>query len=149
MSIVDELEFLQDGITLNRTYKYQEEKYIRAILILVSCDVLAARKICEHVLAFVSCYWYEKKVNYENQQHNFARIDDLKEWFYTRSSTEHHQHALNWCRCKSDALRKRMVKQIRVRQSELLCLQYFDPIRFIIIDLMHCLFLGIVRWIVK
>ena len=42
-----------------------------------------------------------------------------------------------------------MVKQTGVRWSELLRLQYFDPIRFIIIDLMHCLFLGIVRWIVK
>src|SRR6266498_6108688 len=42
-----------------------------------------------------------------------------------------------------------MVKQIGVRWSELLRLQYFDLIRFIIIDLMHCLFLGIARWIVK
>ncbi len=76
-------------------------------------------------------------------------MDDLEKWFYIRSSTEHHQHALNWCRCKSDASRKRMVKQIGIRWSELLRLQYFDPIRFIIIDLMHCLFLGIARWIVK
>ena len=50
---------------------------------------------------------------------------------------------------KSDASQKRMVKQTGVRWFELLCLQYFDPIRFIIIDLMYCLFLGIARWIVK
>ncbi len=147
--IVDELEFLWDGITLNRTYESQGGKYIRAALILVSCDVPAARKICGHVSALVSCHRCEKKANYENRQHNFAGMDDLEEWFYTRSSTEHRQHALNWRRCKSDASRKRMVKQTGVRWSELLRLQYFDPIRFIIIDPMHCLFLGIARWIVK
>ncbi len=147
--IVDELEFLWDGITLNRTYESQGGKYIRATLILVSCDVPAARKICGHVSALVSCHRCEKKANYENRQHNFAGMDDLEEWFYTRSSTEHRQHALNWRRCKSDASRKHMVKQTGVRWSELLRLQYFDPIRFIIIDLMHCLFLGIARWIVK
>jgi len=109
--IVDELEFLWDGITLNYIYKCQEGKYIRAALILIFCDIPAARKICRHVSALVSYHQCEKKANYENRQHNFAGMDDLEEWFYTRSSTEYHQHALNWRRCKSDASRKRMVKQ--------------------------------------
>ena len=41
------------------------------------------------------------------------------------------------------------MKQTGVRWSELLRLPYFDPIRFIIVDPMHCLFLGIAKWIVK
>jgi len=41
------------------------------------------------------------------------------------------------------------VKQTGVRWSELLRLSYFDPIQFIIVDPMHCLFLGIAKWIVK
>lgn len=41
------------------------------------------------------------------------------------------------------------MKQTGVRWSELLRLSYFDPIRFMTVDLMHCLFLGIARWIVK
>ena len=77
--IVDKLEFLWDRITLNHTYESQGEKYIRAALIFISCDIPVVRKICEHVLALVSCHWYEKEVNYENQQHNFAEMDDLKE----------------------------------------------------------------------
>ncbi len=88
--IVDELEFLWDRITLNHTYECQEGKYIRAALILIFYDVLVARKICGHVLALVSYYRYEKKANYENQQHNFAGMDDLEEWFYIWSLTEHH-----------------------------------------------------------
>ena len=31
----------------------------------------------------------------------------------------------------------------------MLRLPYFDPVRFVTVDLMHCLFLGIAKWIVK
>ena len=41
------------------------------------------------------------------------------------------------------------MKETGVRWSELLRLPYFDPIRFLTVDPMHCLFLGIARWIVK
>src|SRR5256884_6645207 len=41
------------------------------------------------------------------------------------------------------------LKQTGVRWSELLRLPYFDPIRFLTVDPMHCLFLGIAKWIVK
>ena len=36
-----------------------------------------------------------------------------------------------------------------MRWTELLRLPYFNPIRFTIVDPMHCLFLGIAKWIVK
>jgi hypothetical protein len=51
--------------------------------------------------------------------------------------------------CKSDTSQKRFTKNTGVRWSELLRLPYFDPIKFIVVDPMHCLFLGIARWIVK
>ena len=40
-------------------------------------------------------------------------------------------------------------KQTGVRWSELLRLPYFDPVRFVTVDPMHCLFLGTAKWIVK
>jgi hypothetical protein len=147
--IVDELEALWVGLTLNRTYEHQEGKRIRAALILVSSDIPAARKICGHVSALVSCHRCEKKANYENRQHNFAGMDNMNEWFVRRDSSQHRENALGWRRCNSNAARKRFVKQTGVRWSELLRLPYFDPICFIIVDPMHCLFLGIARWIVK
>ncbi|CAB4439471.1 unnamed protein product [Rhizophagus irregularis] len=124
-------------------------KKIRAALIMVSCDIPAARKICGHVSALVSCHRCQKKANYENHQHNFAGMGDMEDWFVARDSNEHFQNALGWRRCNSDASRKRFVKQTGVRWSELLRLPYFDPIRFTIVDPMHCLFLGIAKWIVK
>ena len=73
----------------------------------------------------------------------------MEEWFFIRDSTQHRNNAIGWRRCNSDAARKRFVKNTGVRWSELLRLPYFDPIRFIIVDPMHCLFLGIAKWIVK
>jgi hypothetical protein len=73
----------------------------------------------------------------------------MGEWFITRDSTKHRQNAQNWRRCKSNAERERFVRQNGVRWSELLRLPYFDPIQFVVVDPMHCLFLGIAKWITK
>jgi hypothetical protein len=147
--IVDELEELWSGFTLSKTYECANGKEIRAALILVSCDVPAARKICGHASALISCHRCEKKANFENQKHNFAGMNNLSEWFIARDSAKHRQEANDWRRCNSQAARKRYVTEKGMRWSELLRLPYFDPIRFITIDPMHCLFLGIVKWIIK
>jgi Transposase family tnp2 len=113
--IVDELESLWGGVTLNKTYESLEGKNIRAALILVLCDISAARKICGHVSALVACHRCEKKANYENRKHNFAGMDDMRDWFISRDAAEHRQNALGWRRCNSDAARKRFVKQTGIR----------------------------------
>jgi len=60
-SIVNELTSLWEGIILNRTYEHQLGKTICAALIMVSCDIPAARKICDHVSALVSCHRCQKR----------------------------------------------------------------------------------------
>src|ERR1043166_8220701 len=42
----------------------------------------------------------------------------------------------------------RYVSETFVRWSEIYRLPYFDPTKFLIVDPMHCLFLGIAKWIV-
>ena len=126
-----------------------EGRKIRAALILVSCDIPAARKTCGHVSSLVACHICEKKGNYENRQHNFAGMDDIDEWFVARDPAKHRENAQAWRHCNSDASRSQFVKQTGVRWSELLRLPYFDPVRFVTVDPMHCLFLGIAKWIVK
>jgi hypothetical protein len=147
--IITDLESLWGGMTLDHTYECSSGKVIRAALIIASCDIPAARKLCGHVSALVSCHRCEKKANYANNQHNFGGISNKDEWFIMKDSTKHRENALNWRRCKSNAERTRFVKENGVRWSELLRLPYFDPIRFVVIDPMHCLFLGIAKWIVK
>jgi len=144
--IVDELELLWSGLTLDRTFEHSEGRTIRAALILISCDIPAARKICGHISFLVLCHRCEKRANYENRQHNFAGANNI---IIAQNLDNHRQNALKWRQCKSQAARQRFVKETGVRWTELLRLPYFDPIRFTIIDPMHCLFLGIARWIIK
>ena len=73
----------------------------------------------------------------------------MNDWFISKNLNQHRQDAVGWRRCNSKVSRERFVKQSGVRWFELLYLSYFVPIRFITIDLMHCLFLGIAKWIVK
>ncbi|GBB89974.1 hypothetical protein RclHR1_16820006 [Rhizophagus clarus] len=74
---------------------------------------------------------------------------DMSDWFIMKDPVEHRQKALEWRRCKSNAERERFVKVNGVRWSEILRLSYFDLIQFVVIDPMHCLFLGIAKWITK
>ena len=90
-----------------------------------------------------------KEGNYKNHQHNFARMEDMDNWFITQDSSQHCQNAVGWQYCNSDAARSQFAKQTGVRWSELLRLPYFDPIQFLTVDPMYCLFLGIAKWIVK
>ena len=54
-----------------------------------------------------------------------------------------------WKHQQTNEDRKKHVSRTLVRWSEMLRLPYHDPIRHLIIDPMHCLFLGIAHWIVK
>ena len=113
--IVDELDLLWRGITLNSTTECLGGKRIRAALILVACDIPAARKLCGHISALVSCHQCEKSANYVNRKFNFGGMQNMDEWFIRKDSREHRQKALEWRYCKSDVERKRFIKANRVR----------------------------------
>src|SRR6266496_2477137 len=61
----------------------------------------------------------------------------------------HRQYAHEWLQCNSKSARENHFKEHGVCWSELLCLLYMDPICFAAVDPMHCLFLGIAKWIIK
>jgi hypothetical protein len=75
--IVNDLKLLWDGITLNRTREFPSGRNIRAAVVLISCDIPAARKICGHISALVSCHRCMKRANYEDHQYNFAGMDNM------------------------------------------------------------------------
>ena len=58
--IITDLESLWEGMALNRTHEHPNGKVIRAALIIASCDIPAARKLCGHVSALASCHRCEK-----------------------------------------------------------------------------------------
>ncbi|CAG8716188.1 12403_t:CDS:2, partial [Ambispora leptoticha] len=94
------------------------------------------------------------KENYQRTTRNFEE-SSLTFWSlslielpenYQRTALK---HAEQWRRCFTKLGRKQHEKLTRVRWYELLRLPYFNPIQFLAIDPMHCLFLGIAKWIVK
>src|SRR5213595_4334641 len=60
--------------------------------------------------------------------------------------SQHSPHI--WKECNTEDARKNHVSETFVRWSEIYRLPYFDPTKFLIVDPMHCLFLGIAKWIV-
>ena len=73
--IITELESLWEGATLSCTNECPNGKNIRAVLIIASCDIPAAQKLCEHISALSSCHHCEKKAN----EHNFGSMEDMDE----------------------------------------------------------------------
>ena len=114
------MNLLWTEITLNSTAECSDGKTIRVALILVSCDIPAARKLCGHILALVSCHHCNKKANYVNNQYNFGSMNNMDSWFVSKDSALYRQKALEWRQCKSDAARKWFVSENNIRWSELL-----------------------------
>ena len=147
--VIDQFIDLWDGIELLKTYENSAGKHIRAAIICCACDIPAARKLCGHISAHVACHRCEKVAEFDTRnQPNFGGFDNMEQWFISRDVKEIRRNALSWNECNTEDARKKHVSETLVRWSEIYRLPYFDPVQFLIIDPMHCLFLGIAKWIV-
>jgi Transposase family tnp2 len=148
--IIDELLELWNGYDLPISTKFPNGKRIRLAVICCSNDIPAARKLCGHISALAACHRCHKRASGDDgQRANFGGFDDMSSWFTMRDPDNHRQNAISWLHCRTEDERKRHVSSTLARWSEMLRLPYHDPIRHLIVDPMHCLFLGIAHWIVK
>ena len=97
----------------------------------------------------IGCHRCYKNANIVRRKPNFGGFDDITDWFQERDLEEYRQNAEGWRRCKSKDERSQHVSDTHVCWSELLRLPYFNPIRHLVVDPMHCLFLRIAHWIIK
>lgn len=78
---------------------------------------------------------------------NRQEINRLDWWAWEkRELATHIKHAVEWRDASSPGEREMLYKQHGVRWSELLRLPYWNPLKFVIIDGMHNLFLGLTRY---
>src|SRR5204862_8265322 len=75
--------------------------------------------------------------------------EDMDDWFIMKDTVEHRRNAMIWKHQLTKEDRNQHVKRTLVRWSKMLHLPYLDPIRFLVVDPMHNLFLGIAHWGVK
>lgn len=147
--LVDQLIELWQGVELPKTFEHPNGKKIKCAIFCCSCDIPATRKLCGHILARIACYRYIKQADYDDRnQPNFSGLSDMDTWFIERDVKEVRKNAIGWKNCKTQEQRQKHVSETFVRWSEIYRLPYFDPVRFLVVDPMHCLFLGIAKWIV-
>ncbi|EXX65858.1 hypothetical protein RirG_129300 [Rhizophagus irregularis DAOM 197198w] len=118
--IVDELLELWKGWRIPKTHHYPDGLDIKVALIVGSSDIPATRKKR-------SFYSEEYRKNHYGGDHNYE----------LSNAESHRKHAYEWLQCNSK------------NSKELLHLPYMDPICFAVVDPMHCLFLGVAKWIIK
>jgi hypothetical protein len=149
--IVDELLELWNGWRISKTYECPDGLDIKVALIIGSCDTPATRKLFGHGAAAMKCYRCEKRSTYsdEYKKTHYGGMENYDEWATPANASLHRKYAQEWLECNSKSSREKHFKEHGVRWSELLRLPYMDPIRFAVVDPMHCLFLGIAKWIFK
>ena len=128
-----------DGTWFTRTVKYPGGRLSRSVIAVAINDLPAARKLAGRAgpTANQMCglCWLMKS--------DIANFD-YKTW-RRRTCQEHRAAAEEWKNAETKSDRDKIFKQHGVRWSELLRLPYWDPMRFIVIDGMHNLFLGVVQ----
>lgn len=150
--IVDEFLELWKGWKIPKTFEHPEGLEIKVALIVMSSDTPATRKLFGHGSAVMKCYRCEKRstYSYEYKKTHYGGMEDYDEWVTRPASASlHKKHAQEWIECTSKNTRDHHFKKNGVRWSEFLRLPYMDPIRFAVVDPMHCLFLGVAKWIIK
>lgn len=136
------LEFWFTGIRFSRTWAYYYGRVVRCALICVVSDLPAARKISgfasiHHTQMCALCHCTR------------GQQDSLNDSFTTLGMRRTNEEIRNSAQLYLDAAdekeRNEAVRNSGIRWSELLRLPYFDTSRFVVVDAMHNLFLGLVQ----
>ena len=147
---VDELNGLWKGISIATSLSTVPLKVVAALLC-VAADIPATRKVCGFVghsanRACSKCYKFfdggfgEKK--------DFSGFHDRLSW-PKRDGMSHKRNCERLKSAKSQAEYTRLSRMYGVHYSALCKLEYFDCVRFHIIDPMHNLFLGTAKYVFK
>src|SRR5579859_7363685 len=145
--IVNQLNWLWNGYCI-KTHEYNNGRFVRGAIIGCSCDIPASRKLSGFISARIACYRCHKSANFVNNQPNFGGFEDFDNWFIERDINIIREKASEWKKCATEESRKTHVSRHHVRWSEIYRLPYFNPVRHCVVDPMHCLFLGVAKWIV-
>lgn len=139
--IVDSFIEFWEGVRLTRTYLCQLGRLILCALIVVICDSPAARKVGgfasfgqENFCTFCRC---------TKTEHTYGSTD-IGSW-RNRTNEECRIFADRFRNATSAKAAASTFDKTGMRWSELLRLPYYDPSRFLVVDPMHSLFLGLIK----
>ena len=135
--ILDLLILWEEGVFLTRTALHRGGRLVRGALITLVADLGAVRKTsgnASHSATFFCsfCQLHKNNIN-----------DTGMDKWPRRDCKTFRAHALSWKEAPNERERKRLFKLHGVRYSALLELPYWRPTRFVVLDTMHNMFLGL------
>ncbi|PCH35844.1 hypothetical protein WOLCODRAFT_80993 [Wolfiporia cocos MD-104 SS10] len=138
--LVDELAlFWEPGVFFSRTADFVNGRLVHCALIPLVCDLPAAWQVSGHgghSATHLCSFCWQKLEDIENL--------DSQQW-RKHSPQEHQRLAEQWKSKTSVKAHQETFDKNGVRWSELLCLPYWDPILFTVIDTMHNQYLGLLK----
>lgn len=143
--MVDELKMLYHGQHIRVTGAHNP-LFVRAALLMVACDIPAARKVSGFtgINSLCACYKCERRFEARGDggpQRDFSGFHDVHQW-KLRSGVDNRQQAIRWRTCSSSRRRLELEQENGTRWSALHELSYFDAVRCTIVDPMHNLYSG-------
>ncbi|KAI0351849.1 hypothetical protein OH77DRAFT_1498274 [Trametes cingulata] len=139
--VVDELLDLWDpGVYYTKTATSPHGRLVRAALIPLVADLLAARQLSglgPHNHRQVLCSVCTTSAD------NVENVDPST--FVPRDLVQHRAHAQEWLEAQTTLERELLFERTGVRYSELLRLDYWNPLLYTVIDTMHNLYLGVLQ----
>lgn len=135
------LEFWDPGVHFTCTHDFPHGRLVFIALVLVVCDLPGARKLVgfashRHNYFCAVCWCTRKEPGYANYEVDEWNRRDYHDW---RLHAEKYKDA----ETAQDA--DSIFDTSGCRWSALLDLPYFDPSRFVVVDPMHNLFLGLIK----
>ena len=122
---------------------------VRCVLLCCTCDTPAGRKVCGFLghTARLGCFKCLKQFKGHVGAMNFSGFD--RSTWHPRDITTHRENVKKIQQCSTKTARAIEESRLGCRYSVLLKLPYFNPIRMLVIDPMHNLFLGTAKHMLK
>src|SRR5271168_4068380 len=135
------MDFWDPGVRFSRTDGYRLGRLVRCAIACVVCDLPAARKTSgfgssSHSQFCSVCHCTRQNNGYGDINYHVWRRRTKKECMASARALDNAE-----TKPEQDAA----FASSGVRWSELLRLPYFDPTRFVVVDAMHNLFLGLIQ----
>jgi hypothetical protein len=135
------VELWSPGIWFSRTDGHPHGRLVLCAIVSVVCDLLAAKKVAgfgslahTHFCHICHC---------TRNVHGYGHLD--QHLWQMRTNEETRTSAQDYKDSTTEVESEIIFAQTGVRWSELLRLPYFDPTRFVVVDVMHNLFLGLIN----
>ena len=154
----DLLDFWTPGVRFSQTHQFHHGRLVLCALVAVVSDLPASRKVAgfashNHEFFCSICYCKKDKKDKKDKNDKKNKKDknsgygntDYGSW-RRRGDRDWRESAEKWLNAPDARAEQAAFDSSGLRWSELLRLPYFDPSRFVVLDAMHNLFLGLINF---